>query len=237
MAEYPFPPELVERVIQRRGRLHCFDDFEPRRTALLVVDMQTGFLKPEWPTSLASAREIVPTINRLARALREAGGQVVWLISTYGPDPADRWPLLFDQLMGAEAGGFFRRVLSEGHEGHGIWPALERLPGEPVVAKNRFGGFSGSGGRLEAVLRARGIDTLLVVGTVTNVCCESTAREAAFANFRTVMVSDANAGRSEQDNLVTFSTFIRAFGDVLSSEAVLARLEALARGARAAARG
>ncbi|HUI18623.1 MAG TPA: isochorismatase family cysteine hydrolase [Alphaproteobacteria bacterium] len=235
MAEIEWPAGLVERITERRGRLHCYDRLEPARTALLVVDMQTAFLKPEWPTSLAAAREIVPTVNRLAKAVRAAGGQVIWIVSTYGPKEDDRWRILFEHVMGPKAGAFFREVLSEGHEGHAIWPHLEVCREDATVAKNRFSAFCGSAGRLERLLKERGIDTLLVAGTVTNVCCESTAREAAFRDFKTIMVSDANAGRSETDNLVTFSTFIRAFGDVMSSAEVMARLAAAASTVRPAA--
>ncbi len=172
MVEVQLPDELVRRVIERRGRLHCFDELEPRRTALVVVDMQTAFLKPEWPTSLAAARDIVPTVNRLARVVRQTGGQVVWIVSTYGPRAEDRWGVLFDHILGPEAGAFFREVLSEGHEGHAIWPELEVGREDAIVAKNRFSGFCGSDGRLERLLRERALDTLLIAGTVTNVCCE-----------------------------------------------------------------
>jgi ureidoacrylate peracid hydrolase len=236
MAGFEWPAGLVERIIERRGRLHCYDRLEPERTALVVVDMQTAFLKAEWPTSLAAAREIVPTVNRLAKAVRGTGGKVIWIVSTYGPRAADRWRILFDHVMGPKAGAFFREVLSEGHEGHAIWPLLEVRAEDAVVGKNRFGAFCGSAGRLERLLKECGLDTLLIAGTVTNVCCESTAREAAFHDFKTVMVSDANAGRSEADNLVTFSTFIRAFGDVMSSEEVIARLEAGGSAGKPAAR-
>jgi ureidoacrylate peracid hydrolase len=221
---YPFPAELVERVSARRGKLHCYDQLDPRRTALVVVDMQTAFLKEGWPTACDPARDVVPAINRLADAVRRTGGEIIWVISTYGPDEADRWQVLFDHVMGPAAGGNFRAVLTEGHEGHAIWPLLDYRPGEAVVAKNRFSAFCGSKGRLEKLLRERALDTLLIVGTVTNVCCESTAREAAFLDFRTIMVSDANAARTELDNLVTYSTFIRAFGDVMSSAEVISRL-------------
>jgi ureidoacrylate peracid hydrolase len=236
MAGFEWPAEFVERIIERRGRLHCYDTLAPERTALAVVDMQTAFLKEEWPTSLAAAREIVPTVNRLAKAVRGTGGQVIWIVSTYGPKGADRWHVLFDHVLGPKAGAFFREVMSEGHEGHAIWPLLEVRPEDAIVGKNRFGAFCGSEGRLERLLREGRLDTLLIAGTVTNVCCESTAREAAFHDFKTIMVSDANAGRSEMDNLVTFSTFIRAFGDVMSSDEVIARLEAGAGASRPAAR-
>ncbi len=228
MTAYPFPPELVERIVAQRGKLHCYDRLEPRRTALVVVDMQTGFLKEGWPTALDAARGIVPTINRLAQAMRGAGGEVVWVVWRIGPDPEDRWDVFFDSVLGKAAGERFRTVFAAGHEGQSLWPLLDYRAGEAIVGKTNFSGFSGSRGALEHHLRTRGRDTLLIAGTVTNVCCESTARDAAFANFKTIMIADANAGRSEVDNLVTYSTFIRAFGDVMTADEVTALLAAAA---------
>jgi ureidoacrylate peracid hydrolase len=230
MTAYPFPPELVERIRAQRGALHCYDRLEPRRTALVVVDMQTGFLKEGWPTTLDAARDIVPTINRLAQAVRGAGGEVVWVVWRIGPGPEDRWDAFFDHVLGEAAGEHFRTVFGVGHEGQALWPLLDYRAGEAIIGKTNFSGFSGSRGVLERHLRERGLDTLLIAGTVTNVCCESTARDAAFANFKTIMVADANAGRSDADNLVAFSTFIRVFGDVMTADEVIARLGAAAAG-------
>jgi ureidoacrylate peracid hydrolase len=230
MTAYRFPPELVERIRAQRGSLHCYDHLEPCRTALVVVDMQTGFLKEGWPTALDAARDIVPTINRLARAVRSCGGEVVWVVWRIGPGPEDRWGVFFDHVMGKTAGDDFRTVFGAGHEGQALWPLLDYRAGEAIIGKTNFSGFSGSRGMLERHLRERGFDTLLIAGTVTNVCCESTAREAAFANFKTIMVADANAGRSALDNLVTYSTFIRVFGDVMTADEVIARLAAAAVG-------
>ena len=221
-----YPRDVVDRVLARRGRLHAFESLESARTALLVVDMQTGFLREGSPGEMPSAREIVPGINRLADATRAAGGQVVWIISTYGPNESDRWPVLFDHIMSPERAAAFRGILTEGVEDHAVWPLLRQADGDAVVAKNRFSGFVGSAGRLESLLRERGIDTVLIVGTVTNVCCESTAREAAMLDFKTIMVSDANAGRSEAEDIETYSVFLAAFGDVMTADEVIALLEA-----------
>ena len=97
---------------------------------------------------------------------------MVWVISTYGPEEDRNWDNL-DTILGEEAAAVFRAGLSEGADGHAIWPALDLRDTVPVVRKNRFGGFLGSQGCLESVLHDLG------VGTVTNVCCEPTAREAA----------------------------------------------------------
>ena len=85
----------------------------------------------------------------------------------------------------------------------------------------RTGAFVGSGGGLEDTLRERGIDTVLVTGTVTSVCCESTAREAAMRNFKTVMVTDANAGRDDEEHWASLANILLGFGDVYSTEEVI----------------
>lgn len=225
MSGYPFPADLVAHITARRGALHCYDRIDPARTALVVVDMQTGFLEEGWPTALASARAIVPTINRLAATVRRAGGEVIWVAWALAP-AAPRWDVFFDHILGAQASEAFRTIFAPGHEGQKLWPGLDYRPGEAIVGKTNFSGFSGSHGALERHLRDRGRDTVLVAGTVTAVCCESTAREAAFANFKTIMVADANAGRSEAENLLTFSTFIRVFGDVMTAAEISERLQA-----------
>lgn len=221
---YPFPPELVEQIVERRGRLHCFDALDPRRTALVVVDMQRGFVDETYATALRGARAIVPNINRLAHAVRDTGGEVVWVVWALAPDHAPQWRVFFDEVMSTAGSTRFRETFTTGSDGQAIAPELDYHTDERIIGKTNFSGFSGSQGALEGHLRGRGLDTLLIAGTVTNVCCESTAREAAFANFRTIMVADANAGRSENDNLVAFSTFIRAFGDVMTADEIIARL-------------
>jgi ureidoacrylate peracid hydrolase len=219
--EVVIPEEVRERIGRWRGRIHPFEKIDAARTALLVVDMQVAFLAPGAAGEVAAAREIVPNINRLAAALRNAGGHVVWLISTYGPASEDRWSVLFDHIFSREHGERFRAALTEGAPGHAIWPELDRQVHEAVVKKNRFGGFSGSRGELEALLRAKGVDTVIVTGAVTNVCCETTAREAVMADFKTIMVSDGNAGRSPENDQRTYAAFLQAFGDVLTTDQVL----------------
>ena len=218
------PQRVIDRVLRRRGRLHVYESLDAASTALLVVDLQVHFMREGSPSEMPSARAIVPTVNRLAAALRARGGHVVWVVSTYGPDEARNWANL-DIVLGEEAAAVFRGGLSEGASGHAIWPDLDVRESDPLVHKNRFGGFIGSQGRLAQVLRDRGVDTVLVVGTVTNVCCETTAREAAAYDFRTVMVSDANAGRSAEEDAWTYAVCFATYGDVLTADEVIRRLD------------
>ena len=217
------PQRVIDRVLRRRGRLHVYESLDAATTALLVVDLQVHFMREGSPSEMPSARAIVPTVNRLAAALRARGGHVVWVVSTYGPDAARNWANL-DIVLGEEAAAVFRGGLSEGAAGHAIWPDLDVRETDPLVHKNRFGGFIGSQGRLARVLRDLGVDTVLVVGTVTNVCCETTAREAAAYDFRTVMISDANAGRSAEEDAWTYAVCFATYGDVLTADEVIERL-------------
>ena len=105
-----------------------------------------------------------------------------------------------------------------------IWPELETAPQDITLVKNRYSAFSRDASQLEQALRSRGIDTLLVAGTKTNVCCDSTARDAMMLGFKAVLVSDCCAALSDDEHRAALETFIQQFGDVMTAEEALARL-------------
>jgi len=164
------------------------------------------------------AREIVPNINRLAGALRRAGGTVVWIISTYGPGAERDWTTFFNFIITGETSDRFRLAFQEGKPEHTLWRELDRHPEDLMVSKNRVTPFVDPSQALERSLRLRGVDMALVVGTVTNVCCECTARDAAMRNFKTIMISDANASRNDAEHNAALSIFLQAFGGVISTD-------------------
>jgi ureidoacrylate peracid hydrolase len=210
------PQEIVERVRVRRGRLHPFESLAPRRTAFVVIDMQNAFCAPGAAIEVPVARNIVPNINRLARAVRAAGGLVVWVQMTI--KDADDWPVFLSALVD---GGNSERILSElqpGSRGHRLWPECETAPADLVVTKNRFSAFLPSACVLGGTLKSRGIESVLIGGTLTNVCSESSARDAAMQDFKTTLVADANAARSDAEHLATLVTFIQSFGDVRGTD-------------------
>lgn len=210
--------QAIDISLRRRGAVQPFATTEPRKTALLVVDMQTGFVAPGAVAEIPVAREIVPNINRLANALRQAGGTIVWIISTYGPGAERDWTTFFNFIITGEASDRFRLAFQEGKLEHTLWRELDRRPEDLLVSKNRLTPFSDPNQELERLLRSRGVDMALVVGTVTNVCCECTARDAAMRNFKTIMISDANASRNDVEHNATLSIFLQAFGGVLSTD-------------------
>ncbi|MCL4676187.1 MAG: cysteine hydrolase, partial [Pararhodobacter sp.] len=97
------------------------------------------------------------------------------------------------------------------------------------VDKDRFSAFFPGASDLPVMLRARGIDTILIAGTLTNIWCESSARDAAMDNFRVVMLADANAARSDEDHIAALSTVARSFGDVQCLDDAIAYLNAARR--------
>src|SRR5262245_54210518 len=90
--------EIVERVVARRGRLHLYDSLDPKRTALVVIDMQNAFVARGAPIEVPAARAIVAPINRLAAELRQRGATVIWISHENRRDGAD-WSGFFDAFV------------------------------------------------------------------------------------------------------------------------------------------
>lgn len=207
------PPEVEAQILARRGRRHVHDRLVPRQTALVVIDMQAIFTAPGALLEVPAARAIVPAINRMAAALRAAGGTVAWVRSAF--PPSDRpWTGFFGQLLPPALAARVQAELQPGGPGYGFTPGLDVAPGDLHADKDRFSAFLPGACPLPALLRARGIDTVLIAGTLTNVCCESSARDAMMENFRVVMLADANATRSDAEHLATLVTIALSFGDV-----------------------
>ena len=218
MHKVSIPQSVIDRVVTRRGREHVYENMVPANTALVVVDMQNAFMLPGVAHSpCLMAQEIVPNINRLAQAVRETGGTVVWIKTSYPAETLQSWSVLYG-MIGPAGTEKRARALTEGSKGHELWPELEVKPADLTVIKNRYSAFIQGSSDLAAVLRARGLDTLLITGTVTNVCCESTARDAMMLNFKTVMISDGNAAVTDEDHNASLSNFYLTFGDVMSTD-------------------
>jgi ureidoacrylate peracid hydrolase len=224
MHNVAIPPHSIERALQRRGRLHPFASLDPVRTALVVVDLQNGFMAPGQPAETPYAREIVPAVNRLAAATRAAGGTVVWVQNTITPEAVQSWSVWFGDFGGGEWGPRMRQAFTPGDFGHALYPSLEVQPGDLTVRKTRFSAFIQGASDLDAILRGRGIDTLIIVGTATNVCCESTARDAMMLNYKVFFVSDANACRTDEEHNATLGILMVMFADIRSTDEMVGLL-------------
>ena len=99
MHKVDIPQAVVDRVVVRHGREHVHADMVPGKTALVVVDMQNAFMLPGVAHApCLTAQEIVPNINRLAGAVRDTGGTVVWIKTAYTDDTLENWSTLYDML-------------------------------------------------------------------------------------------------------------------------------------------
>lgn len=226
MHKIAIPEFVVSRVMERRGKVKLFETVDPARTAMIVVDLQNGFMAPGQPAEIGFAREIVPNVNRIGAALRAAGGLVVYIQNTITPDTIDAWSTWFDNFM---VGGFKERMIKafeRGSFGHAIYPELVVEPADLIVEKERFGAFVPGSSDLDAKLKAKGIDTLIIVGTATNVCCESTARDAMMMNYKVIFVSDGNACRTDEEHNATLGNILALFGDVQSTDEVVGMITA-----------
>jgi ureidoacrylate peracid hydrolase len=219
-----FPPAIVERVVARRGTEHVFSDLDPRRTALVVIDLQNAFMDDAVGHAVCpEARAIVPAVNRLAKATRDAGGGVFWIKNTFDETCLTEWSVMQD-ISTPEGRARRAAAMSENTKGHELWPALEVHPADEIVKKYRFSAFLPGASPLPDRLRARGFDTVLITGTVTNVCCESSARDAMMSNFRVVMVSDGNAAMTQAEHEASLTAFYLTFGDVMDTDMLVRRM-------------
>lgn len=204
------------RQEDRRGRRHAYESLDPRQTALIVIDMVPFFVSES-----AYCQGIVPNINRLAGALRTAGGTVAWVVPAAG-ERTD----ISEEFFGPEVAEVFRRSGGEGPLTERIWPGLAYADGDLLAEKTAMSAFFPGRSELPHQLEQRGITTVLITGTVTNVCCESSARDASTVGYRVIMVADANAARRDQDHNAALYTIYRTFGDVRPTDEVLALIAA-----------
>lgn len=217
---------IIDRLIARRGRVHWFERLEAKKTALAVIDMQSLFCEPGAPGEVPAARGIVEPINRLTRAVRAIGVPVFWVLHANRQNQGGSdWELFFDHVV-ADPEVRRRTIESLAPGRQKIWAGLETAPQDLTLAKNRYSAFSPGASPLERALRSRGIDTLLVAGTKTNVCCDSTARDAMMLGFKSVLLSDCCAALSDDEHRAALETFIQQFGDVMTADEALQKLQA-----------
>jgi nicotinamidase-related amidase len=211
--EHPsgIPQKIVNKVVARRGRLHAFEAIDPQRTALVVIDLDEATLRND-----ETAQRMTPIVNTLARSVRRAGGVVGWVLSRM-----DVMPKHFTAILGVEVA---RRYFKDGHAGGPgtkLWHELEPEDADVFAVKSGASAFFPGKCNLKEQLDVRGVDTLLVAGTVTNICCESSARDAAELEYKVILVSDALSGHAHGLHEATLATFYRIFGDVRPSEEII----------------
>jgi ureidoacrylate peracid hydrolase len=213
------PRSATNRLFALRDRFRAFDGIVPQRATHLVINMQNAFLAPREPLEIPVAREIAPNINKISKALRAAGGCVAYVQNTSDVGTmrscSNYWT-----SSAAVADCFI-----EGRQSHALWQALDLDPADLRVPKRHFSAFAPDSSPLDTVLRALGIDTVIITGTPTNICCESTARDAMSLGYKVIFVDDATACLDDGEHNATLGNMLLMSADVMSTNELIVFIE------------
>src|SRR5207253_8233641 len=188
------------------------DVIDPKKTAMIVVDMQNDFVASGAAMETPAARAVVLKLADALRICRNAGIKIIYTAHVHRRDGCDMG--LFDDIHPPIAN---RDALVDGTPGVDIYPELAPAVGEHVIKKHRYSGFFGTD--LDIILREWGVDTVIISGTTSENCCHATARDAMFRNYRVVFLSDATATYDYPD---------RGFGSMPAAEVHHATIVVLA---------
>jgi ureidoacrylate peracid hydrolase len=216
--------EVRERVTRRRGGVAVFDRIDPRRTAHIVVDLQNGFMAPGQVLETPMARAIVANVNRISVAVRKADGIVVYTRHTADAEAVRTWPVYFDHFCADRVRMI--EAFTPGNPGHALWPDLDVANDDLRVIKRRFSAFVPGSSELHGLLQERRIDTLIISGALSQVCCEATARDAMMMNYKVFFITDANATLTDAEHSGTLSAMAHAFCDVRDTQSMLGLIAA-----------
>jgi nicotinamidase-related amidase len=206
-------PEKASRWLQQIKQFNSHElQLDSARSALLVIDMQNFFLDPKSPTFTAGGLAILPVLKGLVGAFRNAGRPVIFTRHVHHPDHID------SGIMG----WWWPGMCIEGSPESEVHPELAPLPSEKSILKHRYSAFYNTD--LETVLRCQGIQDLVVTGIMTNLCCESTARDAYFRDYRVFFLADGTGSINEEMHLASLLNIAYGFGYVTLADRILEQL-------------
>ncbi|MFG2231395.1 isochorismatase family protein [Streptomyces sp. NPDC048723] len=192
----------------------------PQKTALLVIDMQNDFVLDGYPMEVPMARRRIPRMREVVGECRAAGVPVIYtehvLLDSFDVSPLESAynPALL--TAGMRAGSFGSEIVDD----------LRPGPDDVVIRKHRYDAFHNT--QLETVLATvsgpRQVDTVIIVGTLTEVCCDSTARGAYMRDYKVAFVGDATGALSDEAQFATERNISTFFGRVLSTGELTAEI-------------
>jgi nicotinamidase-related amidase len=212
--------DLPAWAVERGRVLNAFERFEKGHTALINVDMQNIFVGEGQVYGNPHARDIIAAVNALSAAMREVGAPVIWTQQTHtfeGPWAPPLWQYDLTQPRVHSA----VEALQRGAAGHEIYPAMDVAAGDIVIDKYRYGALSCPAGALARTLRSLETEMVVITGTLTNVCCETTAREANMAGYKVIVVADATAAVTDAEHNAALMNLRLNFADVRRTSEVI----------------
>jgi ureidoacrylate peracid hydrolase len=199
---------------------------QPAHAALLVVDVQNDFCAEGGAMhgegrDLSMVQAMLPRLAELLESARAATVPVVWIRNVYNNDP--NWYLSevwLEQASRRRRGLYLERPVCQAGAWNGDFYRVAPRADEVIVTKHRYGAFEATD--LDLVLRSRGIRTVVMAGVATNVCVETTARQAFLRDYYVVFLRDGTATYAQADHEATLRNIDQFFGEVVSADAVVA---------------
>jgi ureidoacrylate peracid hydrolase len=198
---------------------------DPKHAALLLVDLQNDFcaeggMMHREKRDLSLVQAMVPRLARLVDEARAAGTRCIWIRNVYNTSPntylSEVW---LEQASRRRQGSYTEHPVCEADAWNGDFYQVRPATGEAIVTKHRFGAFEGTD--LDLILRSQQIRTVIMTGVATNVCVETTARQAFLKDYYVVFASDCTATYDQRDQDATLRTIDNFFGQVASAEEIV----------------
>jgi ureidoacrylate peracid hydrolase len=183
------------------------------KSALLVVDMQYFFLDPASPTYTCGGQAIIPNIQKIIRAFRQAGRPVIYSRHVHHPDGLDAGIM----------GWWWEGMCLEGSPESEIHRDIAPIGNEKVINKHRYSAFYNTD--LETILRTLKVEDLVMTGIMTNMCCESTTRDAYFRDYRVFFTADGTGSVTEEMHLASLLNLAFGFAWVMDIDTAIAQLQ------------
>jgi nicotinamidase-related amidase len=211
---YATPETLPQLTTQWLEKIHPFNQhvmtLNKEKSALLVIDMQDFFLDPKSPSFTCGGLAILPVLEQLIKAFREHQRPVIYTRHVHHPDHLDSGIL----------GWWWEGMCIEGTPESEVHRAIAPLPSEKVILKHRYSGFYNTD--LETILRVLKIEDLVITGVMTNMCCESTARDAYFRDYRVFFPADGSGSINEEMHVASLLNLAFGFAYITSAEKIMA---------------
>jgi nicotinamidase-related amidase len=182
------------------------------KAALMVVDVQNFFLDPNSPTFTCGGLAILPNLKKLITAFRKAGRPVIYTKHVHHPDKIDAGIM----------GWWWKGMCIEGTPESEVHPEISPEPGEKVILKHRYSAFYNTD--LETILRCLKIEDIVITGIMTNMCCESTARDAYYRDYRVFFPADSTGSINEEMHLASLLNLSFGFAYITTAEEVLGQI-------------
>jgi nicotinamidase-related amidase len=218
MEPYVTPESIDAKADLWLEKLSAFNQhqmtLDADHSALLVIDMQKFFLNPQSPSFTCGGIAILPEVSRLIATFRKTNRPVIYTRHVHHPDHLDSGIMAW----------WWKGMCIEGSPESEIHPDLAPLPGEKTIFKQRYSAFYNTD--LETVLRCLKIEDLVITGVMTGMCCESTARDAYYRDYRVFFLADGTGSINEEMHYASLLNLAFGFAYVTKTDQIIAALSA-----------